>query len=131
MDIGIKGRRELIVDESDSALNLESGTLRVFATPAMVALMEKTCWMSIASYLDDGSCTVGISLNIKHVSATPIGMKVVCNSELVKIDGKRLTFTLKVYDETNIIGEGIHERFIVKEESFQKKANDKLKTNNF
>lgn len=126
MNIGIKGRQELIVDESNSALNLGSGTLMVFATPAMAALMEKTSWMNIIDYLDNGLCTVGTSLDIKHVAPTPMGMKVVCNSELVKIDGRQLTFLLKVYDESGVIGEGLHERFIVKEESFQKKTNDKF-----
>lgn len=127
MNVGIKGCQELVVDESNSALKLESGTLKVFATPAMIALMEKTSWMSVVDYLDEGLCTVGISIKIKHIAATPLGMKVVCNSELINIDNRCLTFSVKVYDESGIIGEGIHERFIVKEASFQKKANEKLK----
>ena len=99
----------------------------VFATPAMIALMENTAFESVASELEEGSGTVGTALDIKHVSATPVGMKVTCESELVKVDGRALTFSVKAFDEAGLIGEGTHERFIVFEEKFQKKADDKAK----
>ena len=99
----------------------------VFATLAMIALMENTAFESVASELEEGSGTVGTALDIKHVSATPVGMKVTCESELVKVDGRTLTFSVKAFDEAGLIGEGTHERFIVFEEKFQKKADDKAK----
>lgn len=102
-----------------------SGTLDVFATPAMIALMEKTAWTSVADELDEGCGTVGISLNVAHSAPTPLGMKVTCESELMGIEGRKLTFYVKAYDEKGIIGEGTHERFIIQNEKFQKKANMK------
>ncbi|UTC77773.1 thioesterase family protein [Treponema sp. OMZ 799] len=124
---GIKGKEEIIVNENHSAESLESGTLKVFGSPAMIALMEKTAWKSVQDYLEEGHGTVGILLEIKHVSATPLGMKVYCESELTGIDGKKLIFSVKAYDETGLIGEGTHERFIVNNEKFQKKTNEKMK----
>ena len=93
----------------------------------MIALMENTAFESVASELEEGSGTVGTALDIKHVSATPVGMKVTCESELVQVDGRALTFSVKAFDEAGLIGEGTHERFIVFEEKFQKKADDKAK----
>ncbi|UTC68318.1 MULTISPECIES: thioesterase family protein [unclassified Treponema] len=124
---GIKGKEEIIVNENHSAESLESGTLKVFGSPAMIALMEKTAWKSVQDYLEEGQGSVGTSLEIKHVSATPLGMKVYCESELTGIDGKKLIFSVKAYDETGLIGEGTHERFIVNNKKFQKKTNEKMK----
>ena len=125
LTIGIKGKQEIIVNESNSAKTLESGTLDVFATPAMIALMEKTAWMSVVDELDEGCGTVGIRLNVSHSAPTPFGMKVTCESELTGIDGRKLIFHVKAYDEKGVIGEGTHERFIIQNEKFQKKANSK------
>lgn len=125
LEIGIEGCIEKTVTEEDTAEVLKSGTLQVFATPAMIALIEETAWKSVAAELEEGCVTVGISLNVKHVSATPVGMKVVCETMLTEIDGKRLVFAVKVQDETGKIGEGIHERFIVDAEKFQKKTDAK------
>lgn len=123
--VGIKGRQELKVSEEYSAVAMGSGTLSVFATPAMVALMEKTAWMSVADYLEEGMGSVGTLLDIKHLAATPIGMKVYCESELVEMDGRRLTFSLKAFDERGLIGEGRHERFVVDNLKFQQKTDAK------
>jgi predicted thioesterase len=125
LEAGIKGKQEVIVNEANSAKVMGSGTLDVFATPAMIALMEKTAWESVQPQLDEGSGTVGTSLNVKHVAATPLGMKVTCESELIKVDGRALTFSVKAYDEAGLIGEGEHERFIVFNDKFQAKANAK------
>ncbi len=111
--------------EELSARSLGSGTLAVFATPAMVALMEETAWKSVQKYLPEGEGSVGISLNITHVAATPLGMKVRCESELVEVDGRKLIFSLKAFDERGLIGEGTHERFVINNEKFQKKTNEK------
>lgn len=125
LTVGIKGKEETIVSEVNSAKILGSGTLDVFATPAMTALMEKTAWKSVAPHLEDGCGTVGTLLNITHDAPTPFGMKVWCESELTEIDGRRLVFHVTAYDEKGKIGEGRHERFIIQNEKFQAKANKK------
>lgn len=127
LEIGIKGKQEITVTKEQTAKVLGSGTLEVFATPAMIALMENTAYRSIEEYLEAGCGTVGTEMNVKHVSATPIGMKVICETELIEVDGRKLTFEVKAYDEAGIIGEGIHQRFIIDEEKFQAKTNAKLK----
>ena len=81
--------------------------------------------MSVDDKLDEGFTTVGISVNVKHLSATPLGMKVEIKSDLIKVDGRALTFKVEAYDEKGLIGEGIHERFIVNNEKFQAKADSK------
>lgn len=126
LETGIKGTNEIIVTEELSAKKLGSGLLPVYATPAMIALMENTAFESVAQYLEEGCGTVGTALNVKHVAATPIGMKVTCKTELVKVDGRALTFEVKAYDECGLIGEGVHERFIITEEKFMAKTNSKL-----
>lgn len=125
LEIGIKGKEETVVSETNSAKTMGSGTLDVFATPAMTALMEKTAWKSVAAHLDEGCGTVGTLLNITHDAPTPFGMKVWCESELTEIDGRRLVFHVTAYDEKGKIGEGRHERFIIQNEKFQAKANKK------
>lgn len=119
---GIKGRQEVVVTENNSANALGSGLLEVFATPAMIALMEKTAWQSVAPDLNDGEGTVGTMLNIKHTAATPLGMRVWCESELIEVDGRRLVFRVEAYDETGKIGEGEHERFVINNRKFMTKA---------
>lgn len=126
MKVGIKGKKEILVNEDNTALNLGSGSLKVFATPAMVSLIEKTCWESIDEYLDDDKTSVGTNLKITHESASPIGMKVWCESELINIDRKKLTFKTEVFDEKGLIGRGIHERFIVSSKKFIERTNKKL-----
>lgn len=122
---GIKGKLRITVNEKNTAASFESGLLSVFATPAMIALMEKTSYTSVESELGEGMSTVGTSVEIKHISATPVGMDVTCESELVEIDGRRLVFTVKAYDECGLIGEGTHERFIINSENFLSKTNAK------
>ena len=92
LEKGIRGTQTVMVDESNTAKTMGSGTLQVFATPAMTALMEKTAWMSVSEYLEEGSGTVGTLLNVKHMAPTPVGMKVTCETELTEIDGRRLVF---------------------------------------
>ena len=125
LEIGIKGMQQVTVCEENSALSMGSGTLKVFATPAMIALMEKTAWQSVAPHLEEGSGTVGTQLNVSHLSATPLGMTVRCESELTEVDGRKLVFKVAAYDNAGLIGEGTHERFIVKNEKFQAKADSK------
>ena len=124
---GIKGKRESLVTKELTAAAVGSGLLEVYGTPYMIALMEETCHTSVEEYLDEGQGTVGISLNVSHVAATPVGMKVYCESRLVEVDGKRLVFNLKAYDEAGLIGEGEHQRFIIDNERFLAKTNAKAK----
>lgn len=125
LEKGIKGEQKVEVVYENTATAVGSGVLKVFATPCMLALMEKTACDSVIPYLDEGWGSVGTEVNIKHVSATPIGMTVRCESELVEVDGRRLVFTVKAYDEAGLIGEGTHERFIVNNEKFQSKTDAK------
>ncbi len=115
---GIKGRQSVVVADENTAITMGSGTLEVFATPAMIALMEKTASESIADALDEGSTSVGTLINVAHVSATPKGAEVYCESELTEVDGRRLVFSVKAYDNAGLIGEGTHERFIIFAEKF-------------
>ena len=91
----------------------------------MIALMEGCASQSVAPYLDEDCGTVGTAVNIRHLAATPIGMKVYCESILTEVDGRRLLFNVKAYDETGLIGEGTHERFIINSEKFFAKVNAK------
>lgn len=125
LEEGIVGNGEVVVTEELTAKALGSGLLPVYATPAMIALMENTAYMSVADDLDEGYGTVGIRMNVNHVSATPIGMKVTCETKLLTIDERRLVFEVRAYDEVGLIGEGTHERFIINNEKFLKKTESK------
>ena len=126
LEVGVRGRADDIVTENNTAAAAGSGGLQVFGTPFMVALMEKAAWSSIAPHLSPGDSTVGTKVNISHLSATPVGMKVWAESEVTLVDGKRIELTISAYDEKGLIGEGTHERFIVTDERFQAKTNRKL-----
>lgn len=126
MQTGTKNTLERKVTEELSALSMGSGTLRVFATPAMIALIEETCWRSVAQQLEEGQGTVGTLLNVKHLAPTPLGMTVKCESELIEVDGRRIVFSVNIYDDAGLVGSGTHERFIINESKFQAKANSKL-----
>lgn len=122
---GLKGKETEVVTDKNTALSIGSGELEVYATPAMTALMEKAAYKSVAAYLEEGQGTVGTMLNIVHTSATPIGMTVTSESELIEIDGRKLKFNVIAYDEKGNIGEGTHERFIINNQKFQQKTNSK------
>lgn len=122
---GMEGKLERIVTKEMTARAYGSGTLEVFATPAMIALAEETAWRSVQGELEEGQGTVGTKLDIAHTAATPVGMKVRCESRLLEIDRRRLVFRIEVYDEAGQIGSGVHERFIVDLERFQVKADGK------
>lgn len=123
--VGLKGRAETVVDDSNTAQAACSGALAVFGTPFLCALMEEAAWKSITPYLEEGQSTVGTKLNISHDSATPVGMKVWAESEVMEVDGKRLVLKVAAYDEKGPIGQGTHERFIVTNERFLAKTAQK------
>ena len=125
MEIGIKGRAETVVNENNTAKSVGSGLLDVFATPNMIALMEQAAQASVAPFLEEGQGTVGTKLDVSHDAATPLGMKVWAESELVEIDRRRLVFEVKAFDECGMIGQGRHERFIISNEKFLAKVNAK------
>ena len=121
LKIGTQGNQEQIVKFEDTAANYGSGLVEVFATPAMIALMENTCYKSVMESLPEGYGTVGTKVDIVHIKATAVGKKVSCKSELIEIDRKRLVFSVKAFDEDGEIGSGIHERFIINVEKFMGK----------
>ena len=125
LEPGIKGKRTETVTAQNTAAAYGSGTLRVFATPAMIALMEHTALGSVAEYLDEGTTTVGTMLNVQHTAPSVVGSVITCESELTEIDRRRLVFSVRAYDEAGEIGNGTHERFIVDCDKFFTKANER------
>ena len=124
---GIKGREEIVVTEKLTADALGSGLLPVYGTPFMIALIESTACQSVIPELEEGQGTVGTKLEVEHLAATPVSMKVYCETELVEVDRKKLVFEAKVYDETGLVGQGTHTRFIIDNARFMEKAQQKLK----
>lgn len=122
-----KGHIEQTVTPDLTAARIGSGLVEVFATPMMIALVEQACLESVLPYLDEGQGTVGTLVNVTHSAATPVGMRVWCDSELVEVDRRRLVFSVKVYDECGLIGEGRHERFVIDSAKFQAKIDAKGK----
>lgn len=128
LEVGIKGHQEMTVTNEFTAKSMGSGVMDVFATPAMLALMEKTAFTSVAEYLNEGCGTVGIKVDIEHVASSPVGMKIACDSELTAIEGRKLIFSVEAYDEKGLIGKGVHERFLIESQKFQEKTDRKLES---
>ena len=126
IEIGLQGHSETLVEQEDTAKSVGSGDLLVYATPCMAALMEGAACESIAPYLAEGETSVGVSLQLFHTAATPVGMEVRAESIVTAVDGKKITFTVTAYDEAGEIGHAQHERVIVKAERCLEKTYDKL-----
>lgn len=126
LEPGIRGTASQLVTSENTAKTMGSGTLDVFATPALVALAEKCCWQSVASALDEGCGSVGTKLELEHTAPTPVGMTVTCESELIAVEGRKLTFRVELCDEKGAVGHGTHERFVINDAKFAAKANGKL-----
>ena len=125
LQTGIKGYQEETVVEGKLASNVGSGLVKVYATAMMIALIEKAAVLSVEPYLESGQGTVGTLVNVSHCSATPLGMKVHAETELIEIDRRRLVFKVAAYDECGLIGEALHERFIIDMKKFQDKTDSK------
>ena len=122
---GLVGSTEIVVGTRDTAPHVGSGKIKVLATPVMVGLMEEASLNAVEGLLPQGYQTVGTRLDITHVAATPVGLHVTARAELVKIDGRRLTFRIWADDERDRIGEGTHERIIVEVARFDARAQEK------
>lgn len=118
---GLTGTAETVVRETNTALAMGSGSLHVFATPCMIALMEQAACNAVASCLDEESTSVGTLVNITHDAATAPGKKVTATATLVEVEGRKLVFEVTAADEDKQIGKGTHERFIVNKEKFMAK----------
>jgi predicted thioesterase len=122
---GLTGHASVTVIDDLTAAALGSGNVDVYSTPAMIALLEAAAIDAIKNCLESGKTSVGISLNVKHLAATPVGMTVQAAAILQEIDGRRLVFDVSASDEIELIGEGTHERFIVDRERFEQKVREK------
>lgn len=125
LKVGLKGATEIVVGTRDTAPHVGSGKIKVLATPVMVNLMEAAALNAVEGLLPEGHQTVGTRLDISHIAATPVGMQVTAHAELVKVDGRRLTFRVSAEDEKETIGEGVHERIVVNVERFDRRTRDK------
>ena len=123
---GIKFRLDEVVTPEKTASAIGSGLVEVYATPMMIALIERTCSESLLPYLEEGQATVGTHLDVAHSAATPVGAEVWCESELVEVDGRRLLFRVEAHDKAGVIGSGTHERFIVGIDRFMSKAHSRM-----
>lgn len=124
---GLCAKAETVVQMKDTAKTMESGLLVVLATPRLIALMEKAAYTAVQPLLPEGYSTVGIHISVSHLAATPVGVKVWVKATLVEIEGKKLMFNIEAYDERDKIGEARHERFVIEEDRFLKKAYAKVK----
>lgn len=123
MELGLKHTSTVVVDHTNTAMAAGSGELEVFATPAMIALMENAATQAVAASLPEGSTTVGTVVNIVHSRATATGEQVTATAELREVEGRRLVFHVSASDTKGIIGEGVHERMVVDAGRFMDKVN--------
>lgn len=123
---GLTCKKKITFTPEMTAAAMGSGALEVLATPSMIALMEGTAQEAVQNLLEDGQGTVGTRIDVRHLAATPVGMEVTCTAEVTEVDRRRIVFTVKAKDEKEVIGEGIHERFVIDNEKFFAKCRQKL-----
>ncbi len=126
LTIGLTNEKSVAVTIENTAIAMGSGTLRVFATPSMIALIEGCCAESVEDRLGEGITSVGTKVEVEHLAASPIGASILCKSKLVACDGRRLDFEVEVFDNNGLIGKGKHTRFTVDAEKFVSKTYAKL-----
>jgi predicted thioesterase len=119
--LGVVGYAATVVGPENTAVSVGSGTLPVFSTPSLAALMEQAAVSALQAFLPLGMTSVGTSLSLKHLAATPVGHNIRADATVTAVEGRRIEFTVKVFDEREKIGEGTHERFLVDAESFMSK----------
>ena len=124
--VGMKGTAQTAVEREDTAYEVGSGDLLVYATPCMVALMEGAACDAIADVMPEGKTSVGTMLNISHLAATPVGMEVHAEAEVTEVDGNMITFQVTAFDEAGKIGEGTHKRAVITSQKFLDKVYAKL-----
>ena len=124
--VGMKGESFNLVERADTAYEVGSGSLLVYATPCMVALMEGAACEAIAPAIPEGKTSVGTALNISHIAATPVGLEVRAEAEVTAVEGNTITFQVTAYDESGKIGEGTHKRAVVSSQRFLEKVYGKL-----
>ncbi len=122
---GLKGTAELVVEEAHTAPRIGSGHIRVLGTPVMINLMEAAALDAVDSLLSEGHQSLGIHLDVSHVAATPVGMRVQATAEVVAVEGRTITFKVTAHDEAELIGEGSHKRVVVNVDRFDKRARKK------
>jgi predicted thioesterase len=124
---GLNAEVEITVGDSETAAHLGSGSIAVYATPALVALMENAAIRALDGHLPSGYTTVGGRIDVRHLAATPIGMQVRARAELVEVQGRKLNFRIQAWDEIEQIGEASHVRFVVDESEFMGRVKEKGK----
>lgn len=125
LQTGLKGETSEQVTTENTAVRYGSGSLQVYATPAMIGLLEAASLAAVEPHLPPGLSTVGIAVNISHIAATPVGMHVRATAELIEIAGKKLSFRVEAFDEKEKIGEGTHQRYIIDIQKFLQKTESK------
>lgn len=125
LTVGMTAEKKEKVTTMNTAIHYGSGGAAVYATPAMIGLMEGTCLAAVDPHLPSGMGTVGIHLDVRHIAATPVGLTVRATAELIDIAGKRLTFKVEAFDDKEKIGEGTHQRYIIEVNQFMAKAESK------
>ena len=121
LEKGLSATSKVVVRAANKACTMGSGDLEVFATPAMVALMENAAMKAVAAALPDGSTTVGSEMNCSHIKPSKVGATITATAVLTEVEGRKITFTVGASDEQGIIGEGVHTRFVVDRERFMAK----------
>jgi fluoroacetyl-CoA thioesterase len=121
------GSAELVVGEEHTAPSIGSGRVHVLATPVMINLMEAAALDAIEDYLPEGTQSLGTHLNVRHVAATPVGMKVRALAEVTAVSGRSVRFAVTVKDEVDLIGDGTHERVVVNVAKFDLRVQKKLR----
>lgn len=126
LTIGLEGSAELVVGEEHTAPHVGSGRVHVLATPVMVNLLEAAALAAVERLLPQGYQSLGIRLDIRHVAATPVGMRVQARAQLAAVDGRTLTFRVAAEDEKELIGDGTHQRVIVNVARFDERIQRKM-----
>jgi fluoroacetyl-CoA thioesterase len=122
---GLSGTAELVVGEEHTAAGIGSGRIRVLGTPVMINLMEAAALDAVERLLPEGHQSLGIELEVSHVAATPVGMRVQATAEVARVEGNRIDFSIEAHDEIDLIGKAIHKRIVVNVERFDKRVQKK------